>query len=186
MAKANTYATLCGANTNNMEQERVRLARKVKDLQSQYNDIMRGRLVPNNKALRLQDKITELKELVDNIDRRAAQRINLQNAPIEDVLEVIAIPLLADVMNDIVAGVDGMLIRNGCQHTVFGDYVQQIRRAALAMVDTLSNTEEDLPKLLDVDDTLVDAVRKKLMSFIRQRLRIKDSDTTLNEMKKRK
>lgn len=169
-----------------MEQERARIARKTKELKEQYDAVMRGRMMPNNKALRLQEKLTELKELAEEIDRRAAQRINLQNAPIEEVLEVIAIPLLADVMNDIVAGVDGMLIRNGCQHTVFGEYVQQIRRASLAMVDTLSNTEEDLPKLLDVDDTLVDAVRKKLMSFIRQRLRIKDCDTTLSEMKKRK
>ena len=78
-------------------------------------------------------------------------------------------------MNDIVAGVNATLRRNGCQETVFGDYTRQIRQAALAMVDTLDHANESLPRLLDVDDTLVDAVRKKLMSFIKQRLKIKKS-----------
>lgn len=78
-------------------------------------------------------------------------------------------------MNDIVAGVDRTLRRNGCQETVFGEYTSQIRAAALAMVNTLDTAEDNLPRLLEVNDTLIDAVKKKLMSFIRQRLNIKKS-----------
>lgn len=134
--------------------------------------MVRGCVMPSPKAMRLRNEILTLKQHVDTLDRDAAERLALSKAPIDDVLEVIAIPLLADVMNDLVASVDGMLRRNGCQETVFGEYVRTIQRAAMAMVDTLSDTKDDLPKLLEVNDTLVDAVKKKLMSFIKQHLNI--------------
>ncbi len=155
-----------------MERDRTKLAGRIGALRARYSEAMRGRMVPTQKALKIKDEINTLRRHVDEIDRDAAQRLALEKAPVDEVLEVIAIPLLADVMNDLVAGVDGMLRRNGCQETVFGDYTRQIRRAALAMVDTLDLAEDNLPKLLDVDDTLVDAVKKKLMSFIKQHLNI--------------
>lgn len=133
---------------------------------------MRGRMIPTPKAARIKEEIAELQVEIERLDRDAAERLALGKAPVDEVLEVIAIPLLADVMTDLVAGVDAMLRRNGCQETVFGIYTAQIRKAALTMVDTLEHSDESLPRLLDVDDTLVDAVRKKLMSFIRQRLNI--------------
>lgn len=40
------------------------------------------------------------------------------------------------------------------------------------MVSTLNHADDQLPRLLDVDDTLVDAVKKKLRSFIKQHLNI--------------
>jgi len=86
---------------------------------------------------------------------------------------VIAIPLLADVIIDLVAGVDSTLRKHGVQETVFGIYTARIRQASMAMVDTLAVSEEGLPKLLEVDDTLVDAVKKKLMSYVKRRLKIK-------------
>lgn len=133
---------------------------------------MRGRMVPSSKAQAVQSRILALQKEIERLDTDAAERLAMEKAPIDDVLGVIAIPLLADVMNDLVAGVDGMLRRHGVQETVFGIYTSQIRRAALAMVDTLDHADANLPRLLDVDDTLVDAVKKKLMSFIKQRLNI--------------
>lgn len=158
-----------------MRTERQQLCRQLNSLEAKYNLLMRGRMVQSPKAAKTYAEMLRTQSEIDALDRSAAERLALEKAPIDEVLEVIAIPLLADVMNDLVAGVDGMLRRNGCQETVFGDYTRQIRKAALAMVDTLACTEDNLPKLLDVDDTLVDAVRKKLMSFIRQRLKIKKS-----------
>lgn len=155
-----------------MDNTRTKLAERIKALDNRYADAMRGRLVPSPKAIKIKQEANALRREVKRIDHDAAQRLALEKAPIDDVLEVIAIPLLADVMNDLVAGVDSMLRRNGCQETVFGAYTAQIRRAALAMVDTLDIGESNLPRLLDVDDTLVDAVCKKLMSFIRQRLNL--------------
>lgn len=152
--------------------DRDKINSRIEALKLQLNDAMRGRVVPTAKAVKIRQEIDELYDILHRMDRDAAERLAMSKAPIDEVLEVIALPLLADVMNDIVAGVDGMLRRNGCQETVFGDYTRQIRRAALAMVDTLDLAEDNLPKLLDVDDMLVDAVKKKLMSFIKQHLNI--------------
>lgn len=156
----------------NLKNERKELVARIDALEARYREAMRGRMVPTPKALRIRNEIAALNRHVEAMDREASERLALEKAPVDEVLEVIAIPLLADVMNDIVAGVDGMLRRNGCQETVFSQYTSQIRHAALAMVDTLDHAEDNLPKLLDVDDTLVDAVKKKLMSFIRQRIKI--------------
>ena len=145
---------------------------RLETLNTKYAEAMRGRVVPSPKAVRIKNEIYDLKREIEEIDYRAAERLALSKAPIDEVPEVIAIPLLAAVMNDIVAGVDGMLRRNGCQETVFGEYTRQIRKAALAMVDTLDHGEDNMPKLLEVDDTLIDAVKKKLMSFIKQRVEI--------------
>lgn len=152
--------------------QRQSLQNNLHNLESKYAEAMRGRMVPSPKAIRIRAEINVLQDEINRLDRDAAERLALEKAPVEEVLQVIALPLLADVMNDLVADVDAMLRRNGVQQTVFTDYTRQIRRAALAMVDTLDHADENLPRLLDVDDTLVDAVRKKLMSFIRQRLKI--------------
>lgn len=156
-----------------MNSDRTRLQLRLSVLKTRFAQAMNGRVVPPPKALRIQKEIDAIRCEINRIDLDATERLALEKAPIDDVLEIIAIPLLADVMNDIVAGVNATLRRNGCQETVFGDYTRQIRRAALAIVDTLDLAEDNLPKLLDVDDMLVDAVKKKLMSFIRQRLKIK-------------
>lgn len=155
-----------------MKPEREKLQSELLVLKNKHRELMRGRMVPSSKAQAVQSRILALQKEIERLDTDAAERLAMEKAPIDDVLGVIAIPLLADVMNDLVAGVDGMLRRHGVQETVFGIYTSQIRRAALAMVDTLDHADANLPRLLDVDDTLVDAVKKKLMSFIKQRLNI--------------
>lgn len=142
-------------------------------LNAKYTEMMRGKMIPSPRALKIKRQAILLEDEIKRLDRDAAEQLALEKCPVDEVLEVIAIPLLADVINDVVAGVDGTLRRNGVQETVFGLYTAQIRQAALAMVDTLDQAESNLPRLLDVDDTLIDAIKKKLMSFIKQRLKIK-------------
>lgn len=154
------------------ETDRKKLLKTLDTLKAKYEVAMRGRMVPSAVAMKIKKEMAEIRRAIDVINREAAERLALEKAPVDDVLEVIAIPLLADVINDLVAGVDAMLRRNGCQSTVFGDYTRRIRRDAMAIVDTLDHAEDNLPRLLDVDDALVDAVKKKLMSFIKQRLNI--------------
>lgn len=156
-----------------MKNKREELQSQLEKLRRQHSALMRGRMVPTSRAMAVQREINEVQGEIKKLDREAAKRLALEKAPIDDVLEVIAIPLLADVMNDLVAGVDGMLRRQGVQQTVFRTYVSQIRRAALAMMDTLATSEQGASLLLDKDDMLVDAIRKKLMSFIKQHLNIK-------------
>lgn len=142
-------------------------------LNAKYTEMMRGKMIPSPRALKIKRQAILLEDEIKRLDRDAAEQLALEKCPVDEVLEVIAIPLLADVINDVVAGVDGTLRRNGVQETVFGLYTAQIRQAALAMVDTLDQAESNLPRLLDVDDTLIDAIKKKLMSFIKRRLKIK-------------
>lgn len=153
-------------------QERAELERELSNLKERHRQLMRGRLVPSSRAQAIQRRILDTQDLIKRLDNDAAERIALEKAPIDDVLAVIAIPLLADVINDIVVDVNAMLRRQGVQETVFGMYTKQISRAALAMIDTLESADANLPRLLDADDTLVDAIRRKLMSFIKQRLNI--------------
>lgn len=142
-------------------------------LNAKYTEMMRGKMIPSPRALKIKRQAILLEDEIKRLDRDAVEQLALEKCPVDEVLEVIAIPLLADVINDVVAGVDGTLRRNGVQETVFGLYTAQIRQAALAMVDTLDQAESNLPRLLDVDDTLIDAIKKKLMSFIKRRLKIK-------------
>lgn len=142
-------------------------------LNAKYTEMMRGKMIPSPRALKIKRQAILLEDEIKRLDRDAAEQLALEKCPVDEVLEVIAIPLLADVINDVVAGVDGTLRRHGVQETVFGLYTAQIRQAALAMVDTLDQAESNLPRLLDVDDTLIDAIKKKLMSFIKRRLKIK-------------
>lgn len=154
--------------------ERAALRREIDRAADRYNAACGSSVTLTPRAARALAELRTLRARASDLDRQAAQRLALSKAPIDDVLAVIAVPLLADVMNDIVASVDDVLRRRGCAETVFGLYTADIRRAALAMVDTLDRAEESLPRLLDVDDTLVAAIRKKLMSFLRQRLNITD------------
>ena len=110
-----------------MERDRATLQRRLEKLRSKHVELMRGRLVPSTRAQLIQREIIDVKNEIKRIDRDAAQRLALEKAPIDKVLEVIAIPLLADVMNDIVAGVDATLRDAGVQETIFGDYIKQIR-----------------------------------------------------------
>lgn len=153
-------------------EERKRLTDQIDCLKMQFNDVMRGRVVPNAKAVKIRHEIDDLNDRIYEIDREVAKRLAFERVPIEESLEIISLPLLADVMNDIVAGVDAMLRRNGCHETAFGVYSRQIQKAALAMVSTLDHADEGMPPLLEIDDTLIDAVKKKLMSFIKQHLNI--------------
>lgn len=156
-----------------MKSDRQKLTEKLAALEAKYNAAMRGRMVATPAAMRIKREMADIEYDIINLDRLAAERFNLGQAPLDEVLEVIAIPLLADLMNDLVAGVDGNLRKRGISQTVFSTYTTQIRRASLAMIDTLAEAEANLPRLLDTDDTLIDALRKKLLSFIKQRLNIK-------------
>lgn len=152
------------------DRERIRM--RLEARRRELRDHMKGRVAVTPKAAQLLQKIAQDETELKRLDREEADRLALASAPVDDVLQVVMIPLLADVMNDVVAGVNGMLRRRGCTETVFADYTATLQKTALKMVDTLAASEAGMPKLLDVDDTLVDAVKKKLMSFIKQRLNI--------------
>lgn len=152
--------------------QRKDLEAELEALKGEHIREMRGRMIPSAKAQKIQRKILELTDRLKEIEREEIDRLALEKTPVDEVLEVIAIPLLSDVLYDLVIGVNAMLRRNGCQETKFAEYAAQIRVASHYLLTTLENSDASLPKLLELDDTLVDAIKKKLMSFIKQRLNI--------------
>lgn len=157
--------------------ERQKLEQDLKRLKARFEYEMRGRgfvAVLPPKAARIKAEADKVQMRIDELDRKMSERLAFDRAPIDDVLGIIAVPLLADVINDMVAGVDGFLLSQGCNGTIFSDYTSQIRKYAMLLVDTLAKAEGSIPLLLDYDDTLVGAIEKKLMSFIKQRLKIKN------------
>lgn len=158
---------------------RPAIERRVIDLQRRLDDERRAlhrkpAITPAtaSRIADLEERIATAKAELREIDRYEAGQLRLREVPIDDIMEIVAMPILADVMNDITAGIDKMLRRQGLAQSVFGERVAVIRREAMAIVDTLAQSEAGLPALLDVDDTIVDAIRRKLLSFIRRRLNI--------------
>ncbi len=152
--------------------DRKELQSRLDTLVAQHRYLMKGRIVPSPQAQSLQRKILDLQDEIKSIEREEVERLNLAKAPVDEVLEVIAIPLLADVLYDLIIGVNTMLRKNGCQETIFADYAASIRHNSHALVNTLSQADAGLPLILEVDDTMVDAVKKKIISFIKQRLNL--------------
>ena len=99
--------------------QRQSLQNNLRNLESKYAEAMRGRMVPSPKAIRIRAEINVLQDEINRLDRDAAERLALEKAPVEEVLQVIALPLLADVMNDLVADVDAMLRRSTQEAHVF-------------------------------------------------------------------
>lgn len=151
---------------------RQQLEDKLRVLNAKFETEMRGRMIGTPKAMKIRAAAIAVQAEIDRLDREAAEELAFCKAPLDEALQVIMIPLLADVMNAVVADVNGMLLKRGCGQTVFGQCTATIQRTALKMVDALAASEAGLPKLLDVDDMVVDTVRKKLLSFIKQRLNI--------------
>lgn len=141
--------------------ERQRLQDALIVLQRQFTAEMRGRMVPTLKAHMISKKIDETKDSITALDNETARQLAISKLPTDSALEIIALPLLADVVYDIVIGVNSTLKKAGVEETVFGNYARQIRTAARSIMETLENADEGLPKLIEVDDTLVDAVKKK-------------------------
>lgn len=158
---------------------RPAIERRITDLQRRLDAELRAMRTRPALTRAQADRIADLTERLarakadlTGIDRYEADQLRLREIPIDDVLEIVALPILADVMNDFTAGIDKMLRDHGLTRSVFAERVAVIRRETLAIIDTLAKSEAGLPNLLEVDDTVVDAIRKKLLSFIRQRLNI--------------
>lgn len=129
------------------------------------------------KARRIAKQIDEIEAAIEAADRDARRRLRMQQFALEDMMEVMAIPLIADVMNDLVTGLDTMLRKAGLPDTVYGEATRELRRKSLWIVDRLATADFELPEagisfpaMVENDETLVEAVKKKVMSYIRHRI----------------
>lgn len=108
--------------------ERLELQRQLTNAEAKFLKYRGSGVIPTPKALRYRRTADELRRQIARMDREAAEQYAIAQTPIEDIIEVMIVPLLADVMNDIVAGVDASLRRNGISGTVYGIFTQQIRK----------------------------------------------------------
>lgn len=151
--------------------QRKQLQTELRSLEAKFEAEMRGRMVATPKAIRIRQAAQMVQAEIDRIDKAVREAVAFDGLPKEDMLEVMAIPLVADVLNDFVVTLDKRLREAGCSESKFGEYTKQIRTAAYKIMDTMS--AEDCPSfLLEVNDTLTDAVKKKVKSFIKQRINI--------------
>lgn len=147
--------------------ERERLAAAAEKLRGVVAREMRGRTVPTARASRAMAEIAALSSRMKEIDAMQAHALRVQNLPIEAVYDLIAVPLMADALNDFVAGITDTLYKAGLAGTRFMQLAGQIQRAAMELVDVLA-VADGLPLMVEHDDTLVDAIRKKVHSYVKQ------------------
>lgn len=158
---------------NNAVTQQQRLDARLADLQRKLSLAMKGRLTPSPRALELMKQIDHTRAEQKLNREREREEIAMKKIPVDRALEILMIPLLADVLNDLCAGVDATLREYKCQETVFASTTRLILRNSLKLVDTLAGADARLPQLLDHNDMLIDAIKKKTMSFIKQHLNIR-------------
>lgn len=152
------------------QSERKRHADRIETLVALHRNEMQGRMVPTAKAVRLQRQIIRLRQEIEASDREQVRESRFMQLPHEAVLEIMSLPIIADVLNDLASGVDSSLRSAGISETVFGDATRQMRSLALKVVDVLAKADNGLGDLIEYDETLVRAVTKKVLSYIDQRL----------------
>lgn len=150
--------------------ERERLQARLRHLQSRLAEQMKGRFVASPKAVKTQEEIQDIHDELKRLESRAVDRLNFEKMPTDEVLAILTIPLLADVMNLLTAELNGTLRRHGVAESVFGDYSRKIQRISLQLMDKLALSE--LGMLIDLDDTIVESVSKKLKNYVKQRLKL--------------
>lgn len=134
-------------------------------LRMEFAREMRHRMVASPRATSLGRQIEQLTADIEQLLAERKDVVGMRNMTYEECLKIMMIPLLADVMQDIITEVNANLRRHGVCPTKFGEIGSEIKRLSLRMLDTLGG----LPPRFSDTDALVDAVEKKIMSFLMQR-----------------
>lgn len=152
--------------------QRAATTAEITALQRKVGDIMRQQRgpIPPAKAVRMMTRIDELRRAIALSDKEQVRAFKVNAVPREAILEIIAIPLLADVLNDFIAGVNATLRNYGLPDSVYADYAHKIQSLSLKLVDVLYESQTELSALIDYDDYLVGSIAKRIRSFLDSRL----------------
>lgn len=151
-----------------------RIDSQLKQLAGEYRSIVRGNAVLPPKAAKLIAKIRELEDEKTRLIQQ--QRTTLRKALPEDekvrgevYLALLKLPIIADFLYDATLGLRSLLSKHGINELSLTDQVKQLKtissRLALTL-DEFPSTSE----LLSRDDTLIDALHKKVDSFLLRRM----------------
>lgn len=148
-----------------IDREIEALKRRREMLRTEFAREMRHRMVVSPHAASLTRQIEQLTADIEQLLTERKDVVNMRDMNYEECLQIMMIPLIADVMNDMIAAVNGNLRRHGVCPTKFGELGSEIKRLSLLILDTLGG----LPPSFSDTDTLIDAIEKKCMTYLKQR-----------------
>lgn len=136
---------------------------------------MRGKVVLTPKAEKLRRRRDEAESILRDDDREGEARIRHAALPRDYIIRIVAIPILADILDDMVCEIDDTLHKAGVAQSVFGEMVRNIHRSCYAITDRLlAAADMGCQYLADLainDETITAAVKKKIYSYVGQRIK---------------
>lgn len=170
-----------------------RIDARMAELHAEYLSIMRGHVVPTGRAMVIRRKMDALcenrekavKEAVKaEAERKREEILSLgENLPQDETTRdrifhmMLKLPLAADFLYALCCDLASELRKHGMTELTLTERTGRIKKEASELAFTL-NEFEPLRKMLEEDDTLIDALDKKLTSFLGRNLNIvRDSET---------
>lgn len=136
---------------------------------------MRGKVVLTPKALRIKRRRDEAEAILEADDREGEQRLRQSRLGRDYIIRIVAVPILADILDDLVCDIDDVLADAGCNRSVFSKTARQIHDLCHWITDRLmAASDMGCDYLADLalnDETITEAVKKKLYSYISQRIK---------------
>lgn len=151
-----------------------RIDMQLQQLAREYRTIVKNNAILPPKAAKLIARIRELEEEKTRLLQQ--QRTTLRRALPEDdkvrgevYLALLKLPIIADFLYDATLGLRSLLSRHGINELSLTDQVKQLKAISARLALTL----DEFPatsELLSKDDTLIDALHKKVDSFLLRRM----------------
>ena len=154
-----------------------RIDSRLAELSAEYSRLTLGKAVLPPKAKTIAAKIAQLRQERDRLiaDERHSLGTLLPTNPDErnEIYRLlIKLPIISDFLYNACVELQGVLKRHGLNELTMTRRVGQISEMSKDFAFLLSEFPE-LEKILSADDTLIEALNKKVDSFLSQRMKIK-------------
>lgn len=159
-----------------MQQNKLdRIEAQLRELASRYAGMVRGKSVAPPKAAAVAAKIKQLQEERNQLlqEQRKSLRAALpddEEVRAEVYFALLKLPIIADFLYDATVALRSMLTKLGMNELTMTEQVKQMK----AIAHRMSSTLDDFPntsKILSNDDTLINALHKKVDSFLLQQIK---------------
>lgn len=143
-----------------------------------YNTEMRNRVTITPRASKISARIKALQEekaqILSNERYSLASQLPDDETTRNEVYhQIIKLPIIADFLYSSTVDLQSLLKRLGVTEVTIAEKVKQIREISSKLAFLLSDFPA-LEKILSEDDVLIDGLHKKVDSFLRQRMRVRN------------
>ena len=154
-----------------------RIDQRITELTVEYSRAIAGKSVLPPKAKTIAAKIAQLRQERERLiaDERHSLGALLPTNPDErnEIYRLLVkLPIISDFLYGACVELQSTLRRHGLNELTLSRRVGRIKEEAKEFAFMLSNFPE-LEKILSADDTLIEALNKKVDSFLSQRMKIK-------------